>query len=81
MPKLAGHRILALNRGEKEGVLNVKIEAPAEQILRYLEKQVITRENPHTSPLLKETIADSYTRLIEPAIYREIRNLMSEIAE
>ena len=81
VPKLAGHRILALNRGEKEGVLNVKIEAPAEQILRYLEKQVITRENPHTSPLLKETIADSYTRLIEPAIYREIRNQMTEIAE
>lgn len=81
VPKLAGHRILALNRGEKEGVLNVKIEAPAEQILRYLEKQVITRENPHTSPLLKETVADSYTRLIEPAIYREIRNQMTEIAE
>ena len=81
VPKLAGHRILALNRGEKEGVLNVKIEAPVEQILRYLEKQVITRENPHTSPLLKETIADSYTRLIEPAIYREIRNQMTEIAE
>ena len=81
VPKLAGHRILALNRGEKEGVLNVKIEAPAEQILRYLEKQVITRENPHTSPLLKETISDSYTRLIEPAIYREIRNQMTEIAE
>jgi uncharacterized protein len=81
VPKLAGHRILALNRGEKEGVLNVKIEAPAEQILRYLEKQVITKENPHTSPLLKETIADSYTRLIEPAIYREIRNQMTEIAE
>ncbi|WP_434310841.1 Tex family protein [Hominifimenecus sp. rT4P-3] len=81
VPKLAGHRILALNRGEKEGVLNVKIEAPTEQIQRYLEKQVIVRENPNTAPLLRETIADSYTRLIEPAIYREIRNQMTEIAE
>ena len=81
VPKLAGHRILALNRGEKEGVLNVKIQAPEETILRYLEKKVIIRENPHTAPLLRETIRDSYTRLVEPAIYREIRNQMTEIAE
>jgi len=79
--KCAGHRVLALNRGEKEKILTVKIIAPEEDILRYLEKQVITRDNPHTSGALKETVADSYGRLIAPAIEREIRNLLTEQAE
>ena len=79
--KLAGHRILALNRGEKEKFLNVKIEAPEEDILRYLEKQVIRRENPYTIPILKEVVEDSYKRLIAPAIEREIRNELTEKAE
>lgn len=79
--KLAGHRILALNRGEKEKILTVKLEAPEEQILRYLEKQIIRTQNPYTTPVLKETIADSYNRLIAPAIEREIRNELTERAE
>ena len=79
--KLAGHRILALNRGEKEKFLTVKIEAPEEDILRYLEKQVIRRENPYTTPILKEVVEDSYKRLIAPAIEREIRNELTEKAE
>lgn len=62
--KLAGHRILALNRGEKEKFLTVKVEAPEEDILRYLEKQTIHKDNPYTTPVLKETVADSYQRLI-----------------
>ena len=79
--KLAGHRILALNRGEKEKFLTVKIEAPQEDILRYLEKKVIHKDNPHTTPVLKEAIEDSYKRLIAPAIEREIRNDLTEKAE
>ena len=79
--KIAGHRILALNRAEDEKVLTVKVEAPVEDILRYLEKQVITRENPNTTPVLQEIIADSYNRLIGPAIEREIRNELTEKAE
>ncbi|MGN0352356.1 MAG: Tex family protein [Roseburia sp.] len=79
--KLAGHRILALNRGEAEKILTVKVEAPEEEILRYLEKQVITAENPQTTPVLKEVIADAYDRLIGPAIEREIRSDLTERAE
>lgn len=79
--KIAGHRVLALNRGEKEKVLTVKIVAPEEKILQYLEKKVITRENPYTTEVLKNTIADSYNRLIAPAIEREIRNDLTEKAE
>ncbi|RGY99825.1 Tex family protein [Clostridium sp. AM58-1XD] len=79
--KCAGHRILALNRGENEKFLTVKIMAPEEQILRFLEKQVIIRDNPYTAPVLKEVIEDSYKRLIAPAIEREIRNAMTEMAE
>ena len=79
--KLAGHRILALNRGEKEKFLTVKIEAPEEDILRYLEKQVIRRDNPYTKPVLKDVVEDSYKRLIAPAIEREIRNELTEKAE
>ena len=79
--KLAGHRVLALNRGEAEKVLTVKVEAPEEDILRYLEKQIITRDNPNTKPVLQETIADSYDRLIAPAIEREVRSDLTEKAE
>ena len=79
--KIAGHRVLALNRGEGEKVLNVKVEAPVEDILRYLEKQIIIRENPNTTPVLQDAIADSYSRLIGPAIEREIRNELTEKAE
>lgn len=79
--KIAGHRILALNRGEAEKILTVKIEAPREQILSYLEKQVIKNNNPMTTPILKEVIADSYERLIAPSIEREIRSALTEKAE
>lgn len=79
--RLAGHRILALNRGEKEKFLSVKIEAPEEDILRYLEKKTIHGDNPYTTPLLKEVVEDSYKRLIAPAIEREIRSDLTEKAE
>lgn len=81
LKKTAGHRVLALNRGEKEKILTVKVTAPEEKILRYLEKKVITRENPNTSPVLSEMLEDSYKRLISPAIEREIRNSLTETAE
>ena len=79
--KLAGHRVLALNRGENEKILTVKVEAPEEEILRYLERKVITRENPVTAPVLKEVAADAYDRLIAPAIEREVRSSLTEMAE
>ena len=79
--RLAGHRILAVNRGEKEKILTVKIQAPEEEILSYLEHQVIRPGNPHTEPVLKEAVADSYKRLIAPAIEREIRSELTEKAE
>ncbi len=81
LAKLAGYRILALNRGEAEKILTVKVEAPTEQIIQYLEKKVITRDNPHTKPALEAAIEDSYKRLIAPAIEREIRNELTERAE
>ena len=79
--KAAGHRILALNRGEKEKFLTVRIEAPEAEILTYLERQILVRDNPNTTPVLKEIIADSYERLIAPAIEREIRSSLTETAE
>ena len=79
--KVAGHRVLAINRGEKEKFLTVKVEAPLEDILSYLEKQVITSNNPITTPVLKEVIADAYERLIAPSIEREIRGDLTEKAE
>lgn len=79
--RLAGHRILALNRGEKEKFLNVRLEAPEEDIIRYLEKKTIRNDNPYTMPVLKEVVEDSYKRLIAPAIEREIRNELTERAE
>ena len=79
--RLAGYRTLALNRGEKEKFLTVKIEAPQEDILRYLEKKIIRGENLSTTQILKEAIEDSYKRLIAPAIEREIRGELTEKAE
>ena len=79
--KIAGHRVLALNRGEAEKVLNVKVNAPEERIIRYLEKKLLTSENEYTTPVIKSAIADSYSRLIAPAIEREIRNDLTEKAE
>ncbi len=79
--RLAGHRVLALNRGEKEKFLTVKIEAPEEDIIRYLEKKTIHGDNPYTTPILKAVAEDSYKRLIAPAIEREIRNDLTEKAE
>lgn len=79
--RLAGHRILALNRGEKEKFLTVKIEAPEEDIIRYLQKKTIHGENPYTTPILKDVTEDSYKRLIAPAIEREIRSELTERAE
>ena len=78
--KIPGHRILAINRGEKEKVLSVKLEAPVEDILKKLESKIIVG-NKFTDEILKETIADSYKRLIAPAIEREIRNDLTEKAE
>ena len=81
LSKLVGHRILALNRGEKEKILTIKIEILEEDILRYLEKQTIKKGNPFTESVLKMAIQDSYKRLIAPAIEREIRNELTEKAE
>ena len=79
--KTTGHRVLAINRGEKEKILTVKIEAPEEKILGFLERKVIVRDNPYTTPVLKEAVADSYKRLIGPAIERELRSELTEAAE
>ena len=81
LDKIAGHRILAINRGEKEKFLTVKIEAPEERIITYLKKMVITNDNANTNEILADTIEDSYKRLIAPAIEREIRNELTEKAE
>ena len=79
--KIAGHRVLALNRGEAEKVLTVKVNAPKERILRYLEKKLITKENEYTTPVIRAAVEDSYDRLIAPAIEREIRSDLTEKAE
>jgi len=79
--KIAGFRVLALNRGEKEKFLQVKINAPVDDIINYLEKNVIVKNNPNTTEVLKEAIADSYDRLIAPSIEREVRNMLTENAE
>ncbi len=79
--KMQGYRVLAVNRGEKEKALSVSIEAPAEDIIRYLQKQVITAKNPNTEGYLQEAIQDSYDRLIAPSVEREIRNMLTENAE
>ncbi len=79
--QIAGHRILAINRGEAEKIINVSIKAPEERIISYLEKQVLISDNPYTSPIIKDAIADAYARLIQPSIEREIRNELTEKAE
>lgn len=79
--KIAGHRVLALNRGEKEKFLTVKITAPTEQILTYLKKQVITHKNIYTMPILEEAVYDAYQRLLAPAMEREMRNELTQRAE
>ena len=79
--KVAGHRVLAINRGEAEKVLTVSVEAPVINILEYLERKVITKDNPYTTDFLKASIADSYKRLIAPSIEREIRAELTELAE
>ena len=81
LEKVAGHRTLAINRGEKEKILTVKIEAPVEDILSYLERQVITSAGTECGEALKEVVADAYERLIAPSIEREIRSNLSEVAE
>lgn len=79
--KTADHRILALNRGEAEKILSVKIEAPEDRIILYLEKKIIKNNNQYTTPLLQATIKDSYKRLIAPAIERDIRNELTDKAQ
>ena len=81
LPKVAGHRVLAINRGEDEKFLTVKVEAPEERIIGYLAKQVIKKDNKNTSPLLQAALEDSYKRLIAPSIEREIRSELTEKAE
>ena len=79
--KIAGHMILAINRGEAEKYLSVSVQAPEDRIVLYLEKQIITSDNPHTTPIIKNAITDSYKRLISPSIEREIRNELTDRAE
>ena len=79
--KIAGHRVLAINRGEAEKFLSVSVLAPEDRVIGYLEKQVITKENQYTSPIIRSAIADSYKRLISPSIEREIRNFLTDMAE
>ncbi len=79
--KIAGHRVLALNRGEAEKILTVKVNAPEERILQYLAKKTITSDNQYTTPALMEAIEDGYQRLIQPAVEREIRSDLTEKAE
>lgn len=79
--KLAGHRILAINRGEKERILTVKIEAPVDIILQYLYKHIIVRDNKYTTQIIEEAVKDSYERLIAPSVERDIRNSLTETAE
>ena len=79
--KIVGHRVLALNRGEAEKILTVKVNAPVERIIRYLETKTLTSDNEYTTPILKDVVQDSYERLIAPAIEREIRNELTEKAE
>ena len=79
--KIAGHRILAINRGEAEKFLTASVTAPSDKIISYLEKQTLTSDNPYTTPVIKAAIADSYKRLIAPSIEREIRNMLTDRAE
>lgn len=79
--KMTGYRTLAINRGEKEKFLSIKIDAPADEIIGYLIREVVVRDNPNTNDILKDAIADSYERLIAPSIERDIRSSLTEAAE
>lgn len=79
--KTAGYKILAINRGEEEKILTVKLDPPVEEIIRYLEKCIIKKHNVHTEQILKDTIDDAYKRLIAPSIERDIRSSLTEAAE
>ena len=79
--KVAGYKILAINRGEEEKILTVKLDPPVEEIIRYLEKCIIKKHNEHTEQILKDTIDDAYKRLIAPSIERDIRSSLTEVAE
>ena len=79
--RVVGHRVLAINRGEKEKILTVTLEAPETEILAWLEKRVIRKNEPETTEFLRQMLQDSYRRLIAPAIEREIRNELTEKAE
>lgn len=81
LAKIAGHRVLAVNRGEAEKILTVKVFVDEEQIIRYLMKMMVKNDNPVTTPFIKLAVEDSYNRLIAPAIEREIRNEITEKAE
>ena len=79
--KTAGYKILAINRGEEEKILTVKLDPPVEEIIRYLKKCIIKKHNVHTEQILKDTIDDAYKRLIAPSIERDIRSSLTEKAE
>jgi uncharacterized protein len=79
--RIVPHRVLAINRGEKDDVLKVSIQAPEESILRRLEKRIVKKESSPVAPLLKEIIQDAYKRLIAPSIEREVRQLLTEKAD
>ena len=81
LTKITGYRTLALNRGEKEKVLSVTVEAPEEDILRYLKKKTILHEDAPTAPYLEEAVEDAYSRLIKPSIENEVRSMLTETAE
>ena len=79
--KIAGHRVLAINRAEKEKMVNVTIEVPEEKLIGWLKRQVIHQKNPYTTEMLEAAAEDSYRRLIAPAVEREVRNALTEKAE
>ena len=79
--KIAGHRVLAINRAEKEKMVNVTIEVPEEKLIGWLKRQVVHQKNPYTTEMLEAAAEDSYRRLIAPAVEREVRNALTEKAE
>ena len=79
--KIAGHRVLAINRAEKEKMVNVTIEVPEEKLIGWLKRQVVHQKNPYTTEMLETAAEDSYRRLIAPAVEREVRNALTEKAE
>ena len=79
--KIAGHRVLAINRAEKEKMVNVTIEVPEEKLIGWLKRQVVHQKNPYTTEMMEAAAEDSYRRLIAPAVEREVRNALTEKAE